>query len=338
MKAFIEAISYYLPERTLNNNELVQQHPEWNVEKIALKTGIQTRHIAANDEFASDMAVKAAKKLFLEYNINPDEIDFLLYCTQSPDYFIPTTACILQSKLNLPVKCGALDFNLGCSGFIYGLSIAKGLIFSNIAKKVLLITSETYSKYIHDKDKSNKTIFGDASAATLISKDSKGFEILDFALGTDGNGAENLIVKNGGIRHKNDKGSDIYGENNVFHHNNDFLYMNGGAIFKFTSDKIPTVVDEILEKNNLQKSDIDYFVFHQANKYILDNIRKKADIIEEKFIYYIENVGNTVSNTIPIALKEECFNKRYGKFLLTGYGVGYSWGGCVLNYSNVKII
>ena len=159
MKSNIKAISYYLPKGELTNHDINIEFPEWDIDKISSKTGINSRHISASDEFASDLAIKAANKLFEEHSIDRQKVDFLLYCTQSPDYFLPTTACIIQDKLGLQTNIGALDFNLGCSGFVYGLSLAKGLIDGGMARNVLLITSETYSKFIHPKDKSNKTIF-----------------------------------------------------------------------------------------------------------------------------------------------------------------------------------
>ncbi|MEO8533523.1 MAG: ketoacyl-ACP synthase III, partial [Flavobacterium sp.] len=304
MKANIKAISYYLPESVLSNDLINQEFPEWGIEKISSKTGINARHISAKDEFSSDMAVKAAEKLFAEHNIDRSEIDFLLFCTQSPDYFLPTTACIIQEKLGLETTIGALDFNLGCSGFVYGLSLAKGLIAGEMAKNVLLITSETYSKFIHHKDKSNKTIFGDAAAATLITSE-KGFCSLGhFVFGTDGKGAENLIVKQGGMRFPvSDKNEDIVDEfGNVRNDKN--LFMNGSEIFNFTGEFVPKLTEAILEKSNLAQEDIDLFVFHQANKYMLNYLRKKIKIPEEKFFIAMEDCGNTVSSTIPIALYE----------------------------------
>ncbi len=166
MNSYIKAISYYLPTDYLDNFNLSSIFPDWTAEKISDKVGIKKRHIAAADETAADLAEKSALKLFKEHCIDPSSIDFLLLCTQSPDYFLPTTACVLQNKLGLSTSIGALDFNLGCSGFVYGLSIAKGLISAGIAKNVLLITSETYSKHIHPLDKKNRTIFGDAAAAS----------------------------------------------------------------------------------------------------------------------------------------------------------------------------
>jgi 3-oxoacyl-[acyl-carrier-protein] synthase-3 len=333
MKAYLKAISYFLPEDSLTNEKINQDFPEWDIEKISSKTGINSRHISAPDEFASDLALKAAEKLFSEHHIDRDFIDFLLLCTQSPDYFLPTTACILQEKLNLPTTVGALDFNLGCSGYVYGLSLAKGLIAGGMAKNVLLITAETYSKFIHPKDKSNKTIFGDAAAATLISSEPGLLEIEDFIFGTDGSGAENLIVKNGGLRYPVRENNDIIDEyGNVRNDNN--LFMNGSEIFNFTSESVPKLIKSILEKANRSIDDIDLFIFHQANKYMLNHLRKKIGIPEEKFYTSMEHCGNTVSSTIPIALyhalAEEKINKGE-KVLLAGFGVGYSWAGCILN-------
>ena len=199
MKAYIQAISYYLPEKVLTSEAIAQKFPEWTAEKIASKVGISERHISAEDETASDMAVKAAEKLFAENNIDKSKVDFVLLCTQSPDYFLPSSSCIIQHRLGLPTSCGAFDFNLGCSGYEYGLAVAKGFIAGGIAKNVLLLTAETYTKYIHSEDKGNQTIFGDAATATLVSTD--GFaEIGEFELGTDGSGADTLMVKSGASR------------------------------------------------------------------------------------------------------------------------------------------
>jgi 3-oxoacyl-[acyl-carrier-protein] synthase-3 len=330
--AFIHSISYYLPVQQYTNDEINQEFPEWGIEKISSKIGINTRHISAIDELASDMAICAAEKLFQEHNIDRGKIDFLLFCTQSPDYFLPTTACLLQDKLKLNTTIGALDFNLGCSGYLYGLGLAKGLISAGLAKNVLFITSETYTKFIHPKDKSNRTIFGDAAAATLVSADEGRFEIGDFVFGTDGSGAENLIVKNGGIRNPFQVNEDIIDEyRNVKNNNN--LFMNGSAIFNFTSESIPILTIEILEKINLSLKDIDLFIFHQANRYMLNHLRKKIGIPQDKFFIAMEHCGNTVSSTIPIAICEAIKENRIQNcknVLLSGFGVGYSWASCNL--------
>jgi len=332
-KAFVKAISYFIPEGNLTNEQLNAQFPDWSADKISAKTGIFKRGIAAEDVSSGDLAYEAALKLFKEHQISATEIDFILLCTQSPDYFLPTTACILQDRLGIPTSAGALDFNLGCSGYIYGLGLAKGLITAGIAKNILLLTAETYSKYLHDQDKGNRSLFGDAAAATLISTDGLA-EIGDFELGTDGAGANNLIVKNGAFKNRAVKGVDEMDESGAFVKNDDHLFMNGPEIFAFTAKAVPIMVNQILEKSALNKEDIDLYVFHQANAYMLNFIRKKLGIPSEKFYLFLENCGNTVSSTIPIALAEAIHTdiKPGHKVLLAGFGVGYSWGSTILYF------
>lgn len=329
MAAFIQAISYYLPERVVTNEELVEDFPEWTVEKIVEKVGVKQRHVAGEEKI-SDMAVKASERLFKENpEIDRKNIDFVLVCTQSPDYFLPSTACLVQASLGLSTKCGAFDFNLGCSGYEYGLAVAKGFIESGIAKNVLLITSEAYNKHLHPRDKGNRTIFGDAATATVIS-DSGFAEIGDFVLGTDGNGAENLIVRTGGMAYP-DKADDTVFDEDGNPRSSDHLYMNGGEIFSFTLKTVPKMVRQAIEKNSLTKDDIDLYVFHQANMFMLNHLRKKLKIDEDKFFLNMENIGNTVSSTVPIALADaKAQGKLIGNVLIAGFGVGLSWGATVL--------
>lgn len=329
--AFIKAISYYLPEKIMTNEELVKEFPEWSVDKVAQKVGVDSRHLAAEDETAGDMAEKAARKLFEEYRIDPKSIDFLMLCTQSPDYFLPSTACILQDRLGVPTSAGAFDYNLGCSGCIYGMAMAKGLVAAGIAKNVLLLTAETYNKYLHPSDKSNRSIFGDGAAACLISTD--GFaEIGEFELGSDGSGANNLIVKTGAARQKAATGKYVEDdEGHIWY--DDYLYMNGGAIFNFTLDAVPAMMNQILEKNGLKKDQIDYYVFHQANKFMLNTIRKVCALPKDNFYVNLAKTGNTVSSTVLIGLKDCIDNnifKAGDKVMISGFGVGLSWGGTVL--------
>lgn len=334
--AFIKAISYYLPEKIVSNEEIVADFPEWTVEKIAEKVGVHQRHVASKEEAVTDLAVNAAEKLFAEnLEIHKEDIDFVILCTQSPDYYLPSSACIIQDRLGIPTTCGAFDFNLGCSGYVYGLAVAKGLIAGGIAKNILFLTAETYNKYLHPRDKGNRTIFGDAATATVIS--TEGFaEIGNFALGTNGAGAENLIVKTGGSRFPN-KANDLSFDENGNPHSSDYLYMNGAEIFSFTQKNVPIVVKQTLEKNALSMDDINMFVFHQANSYMLNFLRKKIKIAPEKFFVNMAEVGNTVSNSIPIALVDaKKQNKLSGPVLICGFGVGYSWGGCTLNYQSVN--
>jgi len=331
MNAYIKAISYYLPKKVETNEELVKDFPEWDAEKVTKKVGVLERHLAAADETAGDMAEKAALKLFDEYHISPKDIDFLLLCTQSPDYHLPSTACILQNRLGIPTSAGAYDYDLGCSGCIYGLAMAKGFISARIAKNILLLTSETYNKYIHPKDKGNRSIFGDGAAACLISTD--GFaEIGNFSFGTDGRGAENLIVKSGCSRNQ-DKKNDLAIDEEGHIQSSDYLYMNGSEIFNFTLDAVPAMMNDVLQKNVLKKEFVDYFIFHQANKFMLQTIRKVCLIPKEKFYINLEQTGNTVSSTVLIGLKES-LNRNIiqdgMKVMITGFGVGYSWGGTIL--------
>ena len=328
-KAFIKQVTYCLPDHVVSNEAIVEEFPEWSVEKIIDKVGVKQRHVSADGETAADLAEKVANKLFDEGQIDRNTIDFVILCTQSPDYFMPSTSCILQDRLGLRKDIGAFDINLGCSGYVYGLAVAKGLIAGGIAENVLLLTSETYNKYLHPRDKGNRTIFGDAATATIVSTD--GFaEIGDFELGTDGKGAENLIVKSGASRMP-ERQNDLVFDKNGNPVSSDHLYMNGAQIFVFTQRVVPKVIEAVLAKGQLKQDDIDLFVFHQANRYMLDFLRKKMDIPEDRFYIFIENVGNTVSNTIPICLVEaQNENRLKGNVLLCGFGVGYSWGAALL--------
>ena len=331
----IAKIAYYLPEQVLTNDTLAELYPGWTAEKILEKTGISTRHISGPAETAGDLGEKAARKLFAEHSVDPATIDFILLATQSPDYYLPTTACLLQHLLGIPPTAGALDFNLGCSAYIYGLSLAKGLIAAEVAKNVLLITAETYTKHIHPMDKSVRTIFGDGAAATLVSAvDAEG--IGQFVLGTDGSGYDKLIVPSGGMRLKpsvetavdrTDESENIRSQ--------DHLFMDGTEIFSFTIATVPRTVTEILEKNHLAMEDVDLFVFHQANKYMLDFLRKKCKIPSEKFYMNFADCGNTVSASIPIALaraEQDGALKPGMKVMLVGFGVGLSWGATMITW------
>jgi 3-oxoacyl-[acyl-carrier-protein] synthase III len=329
MSSEIKALGVYLPENILTNDQLSKEFGRWEPDKIEKKLGIETRHISSFNETAADMAFKAASKLLTDYDRN--KIDMLILCTQSPDHFLPTTACILQDRLQLRKNIGAFDFNLGCSGFIYGLAMAKSFINTGIAEHILLITSETYSKHIHPKDLALKTIFGDAAVATIIDTSEKE-HIFEFVLGTDGSGKENLIVHNGCFRKAWDPQAEeiITDSNDIYTNNN--LYMNGPEIFSFTIDTVPEAVDQCLYKNKLSLKEIDYFIFHQANKYITGYLRKKLNLPEEKFYSDIILTGNTVSSTIPIAYQKAYETgkiKTGDKVMLCGFGVGYSWG-CVI--------
>ena len=338
MHAAIAAIEYHLPEAVLTTADLAAQYPEWSSEKIDKKIGIQCRHIAGQDECSSDLAFAAARKLFDSGACRPESIDYLLLCTQSPDYFLPTTACLLQDRLGLPTTAGALDFNLGCSGYVYGLGLAEGLISSGQASRVLLLTAETYSKFVHPRDKSVRSIFGDGAAATLLTASNSASPLIGpFVYGTDGSGGPNLIVPTGGMRRERSRQEPepVEDKSGNFR-TEDHLYMHGGEIFAFTLATVPRSVHVLLEKANLKMEDIDLFVFHQANKYILEHLRKGLKIPQEKFMLAMRHCGNTVSSTIPIALKHAQAEGRLregARVMLVGFGVGYSWGAALVRWA-----
>lgn len=333
MNIGINAIEYSLPERVLTNDDLSKTYVDWSAEKILKKTGIESRHIVCENECASDLAKQASEKLFESGIVSPEKIDFVLMATQSPDYKLPTTACLMQNRLGIPQSTGALDFNLGCSAFIYGLALSKSLIYTGIAKKVLLLMAETYSKFINPFDKSTRTIFGDGAAAALISD--SGHAIGDFDLGTDGGGKDFLIIPAGGARLPHSDATGIEDENDGYTRSEENLFMDGAEIFNFTIRVVPQSIQKILAKHNLRFDDIDLFIFHQANQFMLEFLRKKMNIPEQKFYVNMKDTGNTVSASIPIALKradEEGRLKKGDKVLLTGFGVGLSWGSTVITW------
>lgn len=345
MRAVLRSIAYHLPERVLDNAELAEKFPEWSIEKIRDKTGIDRRHIAAEGETSGDLAERAARALFDREQIDPSTIDYLLFCTQSPDHFLPTTACVLQTRLGLRTDVGALDFNLGCSGYVYGLGLAKALIETGQARSVLLLTGETYSKFINPGDKRVRTLFGDAGAATLITVDEQTSEaapdpIGPFVYGTDGRGAQNLIVRTGAFREARTAESarevrDEFGNTRSADH----LYMNGGEIFTFTLKAVPQVVDALLSRARTTLAQVDLVVLHQANAYMLEHLRKRLGVPRERFVVELDDVGNTVSCTIPIALERVRSKGLLApgmRVLLVGFGVGYSWSATLITWAGAQ--
>ncbi len=332
MASEIKYLSYLLPSNLVSNDELQKQFPDRDVAKMAGKIGVKNRCVVEEDKTALDLAEAVCNKLFKEYSYDRADIDFVILCTQSPDYYLPTSACILQNRLGLSKNVGAFDINQGCSGFIYALTIAKGFISSNIAKNVLLVMSDTYSKHINEKDLGNRLIFGDGASAVILEKTNKE-KIGEFILGTNGEGFNNLIVPNGGMKCKFDVNAEaIIGKRDDLRTANN-LYMNGSEIFYFVGKEIPKVIESTLVKNNLTTGDIDYYLFHQANQYMIDFLAKKLKLNKNQYYNNIEDTGNTVSSTIPIAFKrslEKRLIKSGDRVLLCGFGVGYSWGSVVI--------
>lgn len=324
--AAIGPIAIHLPERVETNDELSAMFPKWDLDLIYEKTGIRSRHIAAPDECASDLGVAAAEKLFAEQGIDRSSIDFLLLCTQTPDYPLPTTACLMQHRLGLRTSIGALDFNLGCSGFVYGLSLADGLIRSGAARNVLLVTAETYSKYIHAEDRSLRTIFGDGAAATLITAADQP-SLSAFTFGTDGSAGDALLVNTGGAR----TGEGVMQPRTKMRWQSK-LYMDGPGLIKISLEAIPPMVERVLAAGEVDDKQIDLYLVHQATHKLLDHLRQEMHLDEERMPTVLRDYGNTVSSTIPIIINElrQSGRLRRGtRSLMAGFGVGFSWAGCL---------
>lgn len=310
----LDKISYVLGEEIYAVEDYTKEHPEWDIKKIIDKTGIKKINKVKSSQTAVDLAVQAFNNFFDEYTIERDYIDSLIFITQSPDYTLPTSACILQDRLRLRKNILVFDINLGCSGFVNGLSVATSLISNGVVANCALVCSETYSKYISSSNRTCSTIFSDGSSVTLIEKEGK-TTIGPFNFGVDGSGFKNLIVEGSGARKQDNDSIE--------------LYMNGSEILLFTMGHVPKLVKSFLKENNLILDDIDFFLFHQASKTVLNALQKKLNIPSEKFIYDLGDIGNTVSSTIPISLKkakEDGRLKQGDKILIIGFGVGYSSG------------
>ena len=321
-QAYINKIEYYLPPQKESNANLLKiaGKDKYKIKKMIKKIGIKTRRIAGKNIFSNDLALKSAKKI-LNY-INRESIDHLIYCTNTPDFLLPTNACILQNKLKLKKNIGAFDIILACSGYIYSLSVAKSLIVSGQAKNILVVTSDTYSKFIQKNNVNTRILFGDGSASTLVSSKKKhnSYQVHSFAYGTDGSGYKNAIINNFGSRywHNPKKGGET-------------LNLDGPGIYDFALKTVPTAISEYLSKNNILLNKIDYFIFHQANEYIIRNLQIKLQIPNKKILMNMSNIGNTVSSSIPIVLHKHSDKIPSKKnILLIGFGGGLSWGVCLI--------
>jgi 3-oxoacyl-[acyl-carrier-protein] synthase-3 len=329
--ASIKAISYYLPEKILGNEELSGVFPEYSPEEIFRRSGVKERYISMDKELPSDLAVKAAEKFFSEHNIDRKEIDFIIFCTILLDRQAPTTACLLQDRLGISTKTGAIDVPMGCSGYVYSLGLAKSLIYGGLAKKVLILAGDCITKTIHPRDHALRLLFGDAMTATLV-EHTQSENIGSFVFGSDGAGAESLIIKECNARENanekwqeenKDAGGMPYGR----------LYMDGMEVLSFTLKSVPQIVNDVLEKEHITMNDIDMFIFHQPGQFVLEKLRRKMNIPEEKFFVNIEKGGNTVSATIPMAIYDALKTgniKKGNRILIAGFGIGLSWGASII--------
>ena len=323
MKVKISSISYHLPEKTEGLIDLQRDNPDWDMPKLLEKTGIRTRHIASLDQTASDLAYIAAEQLLSDTQIR-NQIDLLILVTQSPDYLLPTSACILQDRLRLSQNCMAFDINLGCSGFVSALSVAGGLIESGVVNTGLILCADTYSKYIDKHDRACRPIFSDGAAAILVERtaiDSIG----PFDFGTDGSGFEHLIVRRSGAR-------DLV---KASVHPHPILEMHGSDVFLFTMRVVPACIVKLLARAGINIDQVDLFIFHQASRLVIENLIRLMSLDEKKVFVNHEFIGNTVSATIPIALKDAVANGRLTTgqtVVLVGFGVGLSWSAVVLRW------
>ncbi len=337
VRAAIAGIEYHVPQSVLTSEDLAREFPE-AAEKTGARIGIKTRHIAAAGECASDLAVQASQKLFASGVCRPSDIDHVLFCSQTPDYLLPTTACLIQDRLGIPKTAGAFDLNLSCSGFVYCLALAKGLIETGQAANVLLLTADTYSKLMHPQDRSVRVIFGDAAAATLVRGVEPGAEPLigPFVFGTDGGGAHNLIVRAGGMRFPRTPETALPVQDDAGNRRSaDHLFMDGAAILNFSLREIPPAIARLLEKSHTSLDAVDLFIFHQANQFIVECLRSRLKLPAEKTVLAMEDCGNTVSSSIPIALRAAVEREQLRPGLLAmlaGFGGGYSWAATLVRW------
>lgn len=320
-------IVYCLPKQVLTNAQLAAQYPDWNVAQTEKRTGVYERRIARADETAYDLALKAARSLLERHPGLADKVDAIIFCTQSPDYVMPSNAFLLQRDLNLPTQTLAFDFNLACSGFVYGILMATSFIASGAATNVLLVTADTYSKHIADEDRATRMLFGDGAAATWIAAPGQTEftplirEFVDIQCASDGTGWDKFHIKSGACRQPPSQ-RDESGYN-------DRIQMDGLQVLNFVGDRVVVQVKALLERNGLSPAEVDQYLLHQASRLALDAMGRRLGVGAVKVFANIERIGNTVSASIPILIKDY-FDRgpvaEGSRLLLCGFGVGYSWG------------
>ena len=316
----IKEIHYYYPKKTISNHDIEKSHPEWQVRKLFNFSGVKKRHIANNDETSLSMSVNLIKNILKKNKNFLSNIDGIIFCTQSPDYLLPSNSSVLQGTFKFRENIFTLDISHACSGFLYSLGLADSLIKNKRCKKILLINSDTYSKMLNPNDRSTKLLFSDAASLTVV--DSSSNNLIDINFSNSGKHYEKLIYKYKGFNKHSNKAT------------NKHLKMDGMGIMSFINSKLPKQINSILKKNKLNLSDIDYFFFHQASKLALDNLVKLLNIPKNKVIYDLEH-GNTVSASIPIALKKtqkKNIIKKNNLILFCGFGVGLSWSTALYKY------
>jgi 3-oxoacyl-[acyl-carrier-protein] synthase-3 len=326
----IESISCAFPARSVSNDELRAAYPDWDFERLEKRTGVSRRYVAANGETALDFATQACEQLAAEDRLRPADIDAVIFCTQTPDYIMPPNACLLHGKLGLRPGVLAFDINLACSGYIYGLQLAASLIQSGATGRVLLVTADTYTRYIHPGDRATRCLFGDGGAVSVIGTSQNGRGIRGIRCGTAGKHYDKFMIPAGGMRVQ--RSAETVQEK-VDHSGNvrtaENIKMDGLGVLSFFNATVPCSVREILSENGLSIDDVDVFVFHQASQVALDSLKTALRIPPEKMVYDLADTGNLVSASIPVALCHafEGGQAKPGQLaLLCGFGVGLSWG------------
>jgi 3-oxoacyl-[acyl-carrier-protein] synthase-3 len=331
----IEGVEFFLGQNSVSNSQLQEENPSWDMSKTLERSGVKSRPVAIPGTTALDLAYEAANKLLNQLKCPSSEIDALIFCTQTPDYVLPPNSSLLHGRLNLASDVMAFDISHACSGFIYGLGIARSLVASGTAKKVLLITADTYSKLIHPADRSIRPLFGDGAAATIVSSDNLVMTIKDMSFGTAGNKADRFIVEAGGAKNKLTVDENITPDRSGRIHSSNHISMDGLGLLSYFNNVVPESVLEILKKNNKSISDISLFVFHQASRLALEGIARSLKIPDEKMIIDMEETGNLVSSSIPVLLsrllKSDAFT-RGEPVVLCGFGVGLSWGTALVEF------
>jgi len=337
MSCLLRDLAYYLPERVLTNHELARENPDWDLQRTEERTGVVERHIAGDGETALDLALQACRKLFARQPAAREAIDAILFCTQSEDHIMPPNSCILHQHLGLSENVFALDFNLACSGYVYGLSLARALVASGQATNLLLVTADTYSKYVHRQDRAARVLFGDGAAVTWLGNSRGKARILDTRCFTNGSQYQKFMIPAGGCRLPRSEQTGIATADD---HGNvralDNIHMDGVGVFSFFSSRVPREILGLLAKNNLTSEQIDLFIFHQASKLILDHLTAALKLDSGRVFTNLRRIGNTVSASIPIALENAMASGRLESgmlVVLSGFGVGLSWGSALIEVS-----
>ena len=334
MNLIIKSIEYYLPTTIVTNYDLEKEYPDWDLNNIAKKSGVFERHIASDDETAFDLSIKACDKLFQKNDKN--ELGGIIYCTQSADYIMPPNSFLLHKHLGLKDEVFAFDFNHACTGFIYSLAMANAFVNSGMAKQILIVTADTYSKYINKKDRSTRVLFGDGAAATIVKVSNTRRGIIDIELGSSGSGYNKFWIPAGGLRlPKSDSTSVVIKDDIGNKRTQNDIEMDGFGVWSFINSVAPKQVNRLLKKNNIDKTNVNQFIFHQASLMTLESIMKILKLNEENVFINIHNIGNTVSASIPIAIKDAIDKDKIdigSTIILSGFGVGLSYGAILMEF------